>query len=412
MMNPVWRRRRVANTGLFVLTGLAMALWVVNIPAVRERTGATNSMLGMVLLLLGVGSVIGMQIAGLISDRRDSRRAAGIAVAVIVIAINLPAQATEVWHLAVALPLLGLGTGMITVAANDQAVAIQDAYGRPIMAAFHGYFSIAGAAGSGLGALFHALDVPLWGALGFASLAAALIGVVSVPGLLVPAEEPAPAPVEDHPTTGPEPSIIGPAVALAALALLLNLAEGTATDWSAVHAVEHLGLSQATASLAYGSFALAMTVGRLTIDRVVARVGPVRVVRYGSALAAAGIVVVVASPVFALTVIGWMVFGLGISGIVPQIFTAAGSLSVARRGVVLSRVVGIGYAGMLAGPAVVGWIADAVGIDRALLIAAFCCLAGVVLAGNARPRTVTTAPTDTGLTGARPEGGSDGHGPA
>jgi MFS family permease len=148
------------------------------------------------------------------------------------------------------------------------------------------------------------------------------------------------------------------------------------------------------ASLAYGAFAAAMTVGRLTVDRVVARVGPVLVVRVGSAVATVGIAVVMLAPTFVLAVVGWLVFGLGISGIVPQIFTAAGTLSVRRRGVVLSRVVGVGYAGMLAGPAVVGWVAEVVGLDRALLTTVVCCVAGVLLAGFARPRTADPRTAD------------------
>lgn len=407
----------MANTGLFVMTGLAMALWVVNIPAVQQRTGASTGTLGLLLLLLGTGSVIGMQVAGWISDRHGSRRTAGMAVVVIAVAITLPAAATEPWHLALGLPLLGFGTGSITVAANDQAVRIQDAYGRPIMAAFHGFFSIAGAVGAGIGAVLHAIEAPLLVALGIASVGAAVIGAVSVPGLIGPErEEIAPRIARseegasgergaegasgervelghgtsdgaEHPSNAAasEPSILGPALALASLAFLLNLAEGTATDWSALHAVQHLGVGQSVASLAYGAFAAAMTVGRLTVDRVVARVGPVIVVRVGSAVATVGIAVVVLAPAFPLAVAGWLVFGLGISGIVPQIFTAAGALSVRRRGVVLSRVVGVGYAGMLAGPAVVGWVADVVGLDRALLTTVVCCVAGVLLAGFARP---------------------------
>jgi MFS family permease len=399
MTDLTWRRRRVANTGLFVLTGLAMALWVVNIPAVQQRTGVSTGTLGLMLLLLGTGSVLGMQAAGWITVRYGSRRVAGLAVAVIAVAIVLPALATEVWHLAAALPLLGVGTGSITVAANDQAVTIQDAYGRPIMAAFHGFFSIAGALGAGLGAVLHAVDAPLLVALGTASVAAAAIGAVSVPGLIGPdvtagsddALEP------DASTAAEEGSILGPAVALASLAFLLNLAEGTATDWSALHAVQHLDVSQSVASLAYGAFAAAMTVGRLTVDRVVARVGPVLVVRAGSALATVGIATVVLAPTFPLAITGWVVFGLGISGIVPQLFTAAGALSAARRGTVLSRVVGVGYAGMLAGPAVVGWVADAVGLDRALLTTALCCVAGVLLAGFVRPRVpAARIPATTG----------------
>ncbi|MEP7765751.1 MFS transporter [Sanguibacter sp. 25GB23B1] len=391
MNDHAWlRARRVANTGLFFLTGLAMALWVVNIPTVQIRTGVSNSTLGLLLLALGAGSVVGMQVAGWVSDRFGSRRTAGVAVVIIAIAIMGPAIATTGWHLAALLPLLGLGTGSITVAANDQAVRIQDAYGRPIMSGFHGFFSIAGACGAGVGAIFHALDVPLGITLGTASVGVILLGAASVPRLLGIGElagtsPPPNADLDAQEMLGDEEPVLGKAVALASLAFLLMLAEGTATDWSVLHAVEHLDLSESVASLAYGTFAVAMTVGRLTADRVVARVGPVALVRWGSLLAGIGLSGVVLSPLFEVTLLGWLLFGLGLSGIVPQLFTAAGRLSVARRGVVLSRVVGAGYVGLLAGPAIIGWISDAVGINAALLAPVVACAAGVVLASIVRP---------------------------
>jgi predicted MFS family arabinose efflux permease len=387
------RRRRAATTGLFFLTGLAMALWVVNIPTIQARTGVSSTTLGLLLLALGAGSVVGMQVGGVCSDRVGSRRAAALGATVIALAINGPALATSAWHLAVALPLYGFGNGVITVAANDQAVRIERAYGRPIMSAFHGFFSIAGALGAGLGALLHALDVPLSAALGTASLVVAVVGAVSVPRLLGPDESAeTPGAAERGAPTGTPTSTTGgrsetrAAVALAVLAFLLMLAEGTATDWSTVHAVEHLHLDQSVAALAYGTFAVAMTVGRLTADRVVARTGPVAMVRGGSVLAAVGVLTVVLAPAYPLTLTGWLLFGLGLSGVVPQLFTAAGNLSATRRGVVLSRVVGAGYLGMLAGPAVIGWVADRVGIDRALLTPALACVAGVLLARVVRPR--------------------------
>lgn len=388
MMDQTWlRSRRAATTGLFFLTGLAMALWVVNIPAVQARTEISNSALGLMLLTLGAGSVVGMQVAGWVSDRFGSRRTAALAVAIIAVAINGPTVASTGWHLAVVLPVLGLGTGSITVAANDQAVRLQNAYGRPIMSAFHGFFSIAGALGAGLGALLHALDAPLAVALGTASLAVALIGVASVPRLLGPHELAAPAQQTTVETGAPaaQTPVLGKAIALASLAFLLMLAEGTATDWSALHAVEHLRVSESVASLTYGTFAVAMTIGRLTADRVVARIGPVALVRRGSVVATVGLLTVVLSPVLAVTLVGWLLFGLGLSGIVPQLFTAAGNLSVARRGVVLSRVVGAGYVGLLAGPAVIGWLSDAVGLSTALLAPALACAAGVALASIVRP---------------------------
>jgi MFS family permease len=138
-------------------------------------------------------------------------------------------------------------------------------------------------------------------------------------------------------------------VILAALAFVLMLAEGVANDWSALQAVERLHEPHALASFAYGVFAIFMTTGRLLADRITNRIGPVRLVRFGSAVAAVGMGMIILSASYPLTLVGWGVFGIGISGVAPQIFSAAGNLSKSGQGVVLSRVVSAAYAGQLVG---------------------------------------------------------------
>lgn len=128
--------------------------------------------------------------------------------------------------------------------------------------------------------------------------------------------------------------------------------------------------------------------GRFTTDSVVSRFGAVAVVRFGSALASAGMLAVVLSPDYPVTLAGWAIFGVGLSGIVPQIFTAAGNLGGADQGVVISSVVGAGYLGLLAGPAVIGWVSQYVGLTLAFALPVACCVVGVLLAGSIsrRPR--------------------------
>ena len=174
------------------------------------------------------------------------------------------------------------------------------------------------------------------------------------------------------------------------LAFLLMLAEGVANDWSALHAVEHLDQPPSAAALAYATFAVAMTVGRLTVDRIAGRFGPAFVVRYGSLAAAVGIGVVMISPVFGLTLVGWAVFGLGLAGVVPQLFTAAGNISSTNQSIILSRVVGAGYVGQLAGPALVGVVAGWVGLNLAFALPLIFCVVAVVVA------PIVSRPTDGG----------------
>ena len=124
-----------------------------------------------------------------------------------------------------------------------------------------------------------------------------------------------------------------------------------------------------------------MTTGRLLADRITNRIGPVRLVRFGSAVAAVGMGMIILSASYPLTLVGWGVFGIGISGVAPQIFSAAGNLSKSGQGVVLSRVVSAAYAGQLVGPAIIGWIASSVGLTTSFVLPLVLLVIGIAGAG-------------------------------
>jgi MFS family permease len=176
-------------------------------------------------------------------------------------------------------------------------------------------------------------------------------------------------------------------VLMGLVAFALMLAEGTAADWSALHAVDIIGVSPAAAGLAYAVFATTMTIGRFVTDPLVQRFGPVRIVRWGSAIGAFGLLLVVLSPWYPLTLVGWMIVGAGLSGTIPQIFTAAGNIPGAPRGATIARVVGAGYIGLMAGPAIIGWLSAAFGLPVALSFGVVCCALGAVLARRVTART-------------------------
>lgn len=400
------RQARFGVFGIFFVVGLGMAAWLVSIPTVQQRTGVSHATLGLLLLVLGAGGVIGMQIAGYAIARWGSKIVTGAALALYVIAVNLPVHATGTLTLGAALLVFGLANGAVDVSMNDQAVIVERQYGRPIMSAFHAFWSVGGAAGALIGAAALGLGYPVSAAVLIASVAAALGGVICVRLLL--AQEPAVA--TDGSTTEPAGastpavgrSIRRRVIGFGVLAFLLMLAEGVANDWSGLHAVEHLNRPPSAAALAYATFAVAMTVGRLTVDRIAGRFGPAFVVRYGSLAAAIGIGVVMISPAFGLTLVGWAVFGLGLAGVVPQLFTAAGNISATHQSIVLSRVVGAGYVGQLAGPALVGVVAGWVGLNLAFALPLLFCVVAVVVA------PIVSRPSDpVGAAAAEPSYESD-----
>ncbi|WP_227984090.1 MFS transporter [Nocardia spumae] len=369
----VARRARGAVFAVFAVNGFLAAMWVAHIPAVTDRTGVSHATLGLLILVMAGSGIIGMQAAGPLADRFGSRMLVAAAVTWLSLAVLGPAFATGPVQLAVALALFGCANGALDVSMNAQAVQVEQVYGRPIMAAFHGLFSCGGLAGSLAGAAAMHANVDIRAGFAIAALLGLVVMAASVPNLLprLPAVSRVEAPPD--PAAADQAAALVPAapiahrirmwlprnvLALAAIAFALLMAEGVANDWSALQTHEHLGVADATAALSFGAFSTAMTIGRFGADRVSGRFGRVALVRWGSVLGAAGLAVVMISPWLPLSLAGWILAGLGLAGGVPQIFTAAGNLGTSTAATDMSKVFGLGYLGFLAGPSVIGWLAQ------------------------------------------------------
>ncbi|WP_405167027.1 MFS transporter [Nocardia sp. NBC_01499] len=388
------RSTRVARAAVFTvfgLNGFLLAMWVVHIPPITDRTGVAKPTLGMFILLMAGAGIVGMRIAGPLADRFGSRALVGTAAVIASVAVIGPGLATGPVTLAIALACFGFGNGALDVSMNTQAVHVERAYRRPIMAAFHALFSGGGLLGSLLGAatLRAGLDIRI--TLGLAATGCVALTIAALPRLLRDTES-APAEIPDHAASDPAPTDkrehSRKVLALAVIAFAVLLTEGVAGDWSTLQMREHLGADAATAALAFGAFSVAMTAGRLATDRVSGAFGRVAVVRYGMLISALGVALIIVSAWIPLTLLGWALTGLGLSGSVPQIFTAAGNLGTGKAATDMSRVFSFGYLGLLAGPAVIGWLTALIPLTTALavpLIAVLVCCryAGVVAPARA-----------------------------
>ncbi|QCH25693.1 Inner membrane protein YbjJ [Mycobacteroides salmoniphilum] len=384
-------RMRIAVIGVFASFGLVVATWAVHLPTMKQATGMSSTVLGFVVLGLGVGALLGMQLSGVLVDRFGSGPIAVAGGAAMALGVNIPLAAHAVWVAGLGAVLCGVAVGVTDVAMNAAAVDVERFHGRPIMASFHGVFSVGNVVGAGIGSAAFALHIKVWETvLGVTVLCLALLAcsaTVLLRDKLRAGEVEAPDTV---PYTLPPPMTCrrGQVLTLGLLAFLLMLSEGSATDWSSLHAQEHLGASHSQGAFAFGVFMLAMTVGRFTVDKLVERVGRVPVLRWGCALAAVGLLIVIASPVLPLTLAGWAAVGLGLAGGVPQVFTVAGNIDEQHEGRVLSRVVGTGYVAVLGGPALIGWVADALSLNTALVLPIF----AVLVCGCAAGALTMTAP--------------------
>lgn len=383
------RAARLATFAYFTLNGFILGIWVVHIPVIEHRAAISHATLGWLLLLLGAGAFVGMQVVGPLTDRFGARRVVPLSAALCSATLIPPAFAGNAGTLGLALLVLGIGNGCLDVSMNAHAVQVEAGYKRPIMSAFHAMFSVGGV----LAALAGARTLSWgWGPtttltavslLGLAATAAAAPALLSLPantGARTPAST-----TRSRRTKAPLRIW-----ALAGLALILMLTEGVANDWSTLSMRDAFDTPAATAALAYGAFAAAMTIGRFLTDTIVARFGPVAIVRYGCALAALALTTIALAPSIPLALAGWTLLGIGLSGAVPQLFSAAGHTDPDAAGTNVSRVAGLGYLGMLGGPAVIGPLTQLMPLNYTFILPAILCLVAALVARVLHPQEEET----------------------
>ncbi len=370
--SPEAKRARLAVLGVFWLCGVARSLWSASLPSVSARLQLSADQLGLALLLVGIGSIAAMPVAGRLSDRWGSRVLLRVSGPLAALTVLGPALAPGYPALLGAAALLGIGLGTLDVAMNAHAIEVEERYERPILSSFHGLWSLGGVAGSAVIAfgLHLRVDVRLLTAV--SALAVAALSLLPGSRLLTRVPEPPAKAEEPAAEVRPLGNTVIVLLGLAAMAAFLS--EGAGYDWAALHAGRELGAGPATAPLAYTVFAAALTLTRLTSDGLRRRLGPVRAIGWAGATAVLGYALVLAAPALpggrlACAFTGWAVAGVGLATVVPGIFSSlAGNKGSVGRG--LAWVSTFAYGGNLAGPAVIGFIAGAASLNTALLLPA------------------------------------------
>jgi len=349
-----------ATRGFFLVAGIGMASWAPMVPFAKAHLGLDDAQLGLVLLCMGLGSTGAMPLAGYLSHRYGNRVVMAISGLLVCVALPLLTVAPSPILLGAALVGFGGSLGVLDVAMNAHAVDVERLHGRPLMSGFHGLFSVGGLAGSaGMAALLGA-GAPLTTCAASVSVLLVVIVATQWKKVIVPVRDAAIA----QRSAFARPS--GTAVLLGVLCTFVFLAEGAMLDWSAVFLRSARDFALSGAGMGYAAFSIAMSTGRLLGDRVTAVLGPLRIVRYGGLVAAAGLVVATAVPSGAASLIGFVLVGLGASNIVPVLFSAAGRIPGTAPGISIATVTVLGYAGMLTGPAVIGLVAGVTSLSIAL----------------------------------------------
>ncbi|MGP6418366.1 MFS transporter [Pseudomonas putida] len=344
------RLQQMSTRIAFFIAGLGIAAWAPLVPYAKARAGLDEGTLGLLLLCLGVGSILAMPLAGILATRFGCRKVATGGTLLICAALPLLATVSSIPALIATLFMFGAGLGTVDSTVNLQAVIVERASGKNMMSGFHGLFSLGGIVGAaGVSALL---------GLGLTPLAAMLVVVAVLIGALFKA-------VPHMLPYGSESS--GPAFAIphgivlfiGGMCFIVFLTEGAALDWSAVFLAQERGIDTAYAGLGYAAFALTMTAGRLLGDRIVRSVGATRIILFGGLLAAAGLFLATFAPSWEAALLGYALVGAGCSNIVPVLYTAVGKQTVMPESIAVPAITTLGYAGILAGPAVIGFVAHA-----------------------------------------------------
>ncbi|WP_407661052.1 MFS transporter [Kitasatospora purpeofusca] len=374
-----WGAARLALTAFFAVDGLLFAAWVVRIPDIRNQVSASHGALGLALLCVSAGAVATMPVVSRLCLRYGSRPITVASLALLAVSVPLPAHTHSVPALGGVLLLFGAGYGGANVAMNSAAVEIVSELGRPVMPSFHAGYSLGGLLGAGAGGLLAGtLTAAQW--LAAAGLLGLAVTALAGAALL---RSPAARPVGTASAASSSSSSRGGTAAGRVLVLLLGLTafctaygEGAIADWTTVHLTDDVHAGAQTAAAGYVAYALAMTTGRIGGTWLSVRLGQHRVMLLGGFTAAAGMLLAALAPLVPLALAGFVMVGLGLANLFPLAIAQAGAVG-GPRGVALAST--LGYGGMLVGPPVIGFLADATSLPLALTTVAVAATAAALL---------------------------------
>lgn len=417
----VVRGARTAVFVTFALTGLGLSSWLSRLPETRAALGLTSSQLGLLLLLTAAGSVVALPLSGALVARIGTARA--VTAGVVLMSSGIAGAAAAAHGLGspaatgAAMLVMGTGLGLWDVSMNLEGAEVERELRRSTMPAFHASFSFGTVAGAAGGAAAAALEVPVLVHLLLVAAVVLVAGLASVrrflprPPAAAATATAAAAPGAAAPAAAGSPSALAAwreprTLLIGVMVLAAAFTEGTANDWLAIALVDGYGVEPAVGALGFAVFVSAMTAARLLGTRALDRWGRVPVLRVAQLLALVGVVVVVFGGSLWLAALGALLWGAGASLGFPVGISAAAD-DPAHAAVRVSVVTTIGYTAFIAGPPLLGFLGDHVGVLSALLVVAVLAVPSLLVSGVAAPVAGGSATGPGGGGEAAAAGGAD-----
>jgi MFS family permease len=368
---------RIAVSAFFFVAGLTFSTWASRIPDIKTHLQLSDARLGAVLFALPSGLMVSLLFAGWLVAKLGSRKvmiAAALFYPAILVLLGL---AANIWQLAAALFFFGLASNLVNIAMNTQAVEVENMYGRSVMASFHGLWSIAGFSGAAIGSLLVSRGISPWVHFAIIFAAAALL-VSFFYRYTLPS---------DTVTEGKQPFFVKPdryILNLGLIAFCSMLCEGAMADWSGVYFQHIVSAPKELITLGYVAFTASMAAGRFIGDKMVTKLGIKKVLQWSATMIAAGLFMAILFPYLVTAIIGFLLVGLGVSAVVPLIYSLAGRSGTMQPGLALAAVSSISFLGFLIGPPMIGFIAEWGGLRFSFAVVAVIGLLPALLAGRVR----------------------------
>ena len=348
------KRIRIAVALFYFSMGLCFASWASRIPDIKSALHLNDAMLGSILFALPVGQFLMMPFSGRLVTRFGSHKVILFALPLYTICLSNIGLVVEGWQLAIALFLFGLAGNLCNISINTQGVATERLYERPIMASFHGGWSLAGFTGALIGLLMINLKIaPYWHFITVIVIVWTLIWI-NHPFLVktksgIHKDEP------EHKFFSRPDGIL---LQLGIIGFCSMASEGAMFDWSGVYFKDVVKAPSSLIILGYTSFMIMMATGRFIADYVILKIGRKKLLQICGVMISTGLFTSVLFPYLVPCIIAFMIVGLGVSSIVPTVYSTAGKHSKVPTGIALATVSSVSFLGFLMGPPLIGYIAE------------------------------------------------------
>jgi MFS family permease len=342
---------RLAVSAFFFCLGLCFASWASRIPDIKTSLHLSDATLGSILLALPAGQLVAMPFSGKLITHFGSKKVLRICLVLYAICLTNIALATEAWHLTLGLFFFGIFGNMCNISVNTQAIGAEKLYEKPIMTSFHGVWSTAGFTGAAIGLLMMSLNISPY--IHFWIVTVLVFATIVFTQKYLQSGSSNSSEKKSF-FSKPDNALIQ----LGIIGFFCMASEGAMFDWSGVYFKDVVKAPEALVALGYLSFMIAMASGRFIGDKLIGKYGRQKMLRISGILISAGLFTSVIFPNIITATIGFLAVGLGVSSIVPMVYSAAGKHSKMAPGVALAAVSSISFLGFLMGPPLIGYIAE------------------------------------------------------